>query len=59
VQIAIARMLITAIYQILKKNAPYNATLYQTADYIPKNRDVSVEQAIFILQRQGFNISKN
>ena len=56
--IAIARMLLTAIYQILKKNEPYNAELYKKSDAIPTNRDVSVEQAIFILQRQGYQISK-
>ena len=56
--IAIARMLLTAIYQILKKSEPYNAELYRKSDIIPINRDVSVEQAIFILQRQGYQISK-
>lgn len=56
--IAIARMLLTAIYQMLKKNEPYNAELYKKSDPIPANRDVSVEQAIYILQRQGYQISK-
>lgn len=56
--IAIARMLLTAIYQMLKKNEPYNAELYKKSDSIPVNRDVTVEQAIFILQRQGYQISK-
>jgi transposase len=56
--IAIARMLLTAIYQMLKKNEPYNADLYRKSDAIPINRDVSVEQAIYILQRQGYQISK-
>jgi transposase len=56
--IAIARMLLTAIYQILKKSEPYNSHLYRKSDVIPANRDVSVEQAIFILQRQGYQISK-
>ena len=56
--IAISRMLLTAIYQILKKNEPYNAELYKNAVAPPKDREVSVEQAIFILQRQGFLVSK-
>lgn len=56
--IAIARMLLTAIYQILKKSEPYNSELYRKSDIIPTNRDVSVEQAIFILQRQGYTILK-
>jgi len=56
--IAIARLMLTAIYQMLKKNEPYNAELYRKADVLPNNREVSVEQAIFILQRQGFMITK-
>jgi len=56
--IAIARMMLTAIYQILKKNEPYNADLYKKADLLPQNREVTVEQAIFILQRQGFVVTK-
>lgn len=56
--IAIARMLLTAIYQMLKKNEPYNAELYKKAETVPASREVSTEQAIFILQRQGYIISK-
>jgi transposase len=52
--IAIARMLLTAIYNILNKNEPYNAELYHQANKPPVAREVSVEQAIFILQRQGY-----
>jgi len=55
--IAISRMLLTAIYHILKKNEPYNAELYKSADKPPLNRQVSVEEAIFILQRQGYFVS--
>jgi hypothetical protein len=55
--IAIARMLLTAIFNILKKNEPYNAALYHQADKPPVQREVSVEQAIFILQRQGYLVS--
>lgn len=56
--IAIARMLLTAIYAILKKDEPYNPELCKRADLPPKHRDVSVEQAIFILQRQGYLVSR-
>jgi transposase len=55
--IAIARMLLTAIYNILKKNEPYNAELYRLSDKPPVQREVSVEQAIFILQRQGYLVT--
>ena len=56
--IAIARMLLTAIYYILKKNEPYNPELYLKSDKPPANRQVSVDEAIFILQRQGYIISQ-
>lgn len=54
--IAIARMLLTAIYNILKKSEPYNPQLYRRANTPPEHRTVSVEEAIFILQRQGYLI---
>ena len=55
--IAIARMLLTAIYNILKKNEPYNAELYRCRNTPPEHRAVSVEEAIFILQRQGYLVT--
>ena len=55
--IAIARMMLTAIYNIIKKHEPYNPLLYRRSDSPPEYRTVSVEQAIFILQRQGYLIS--
>ena len=56
--IAIARMLLTAIYNILKKEEPYKAELFaHSYDTPPEHRAVSVEEAIFILQRQGFIVS--
>lgn len=55
--IAIARMLLTAIYNILKKNVPYNPELYRQADNPPIHRTVSVDEAIFILQRQGYLVT--
>ena len=55
--IAIARMLLTAIYNILKKHEPYNAEIYRKSDTPPEHRNVSVEEAIYILQRQGYLIS--
>ena len=53
----IARMLLTAIYNILKKNEPYNAELYRCCNTPPEHRAVSVEEAIFILQRQGYLVT--
>jgi transposase len=57
--IAIARMLLTAIYHILKKGEPYNAELYKKTEVIPTTREITVEQAIFIAQRQGYSIIKD
>lgn len=55
--IAIARLLLTAIYNILKKNEPYNSELYRLVNNPPNNRTVSVDEAIFILQRQGYLVT--
>ena len=55
--IAIARMLLTAIYNILKKNEPYNAELYRRADMPPVHRTVTVDEAVYILQRQGYIVT--
>lgn len=56
--IAIARMLLTAIYNMLKKKEPYNSELYaHSYDTPPEHRAVSVEEAIFILQRQGYIVT--
>lgn len=55
--IAVARMLLTAIWNILKKDEPYNAELYRQSDKPPIQREVTVEQAVFILQRQGYLVT--
>jgi hypothetical protein len=45
-------------YVNIIKNEPYNAELYRKSDKPPANRQVSVDEAIFILQRQGYIISQ-
>ena len=55
--IAIARMLLTAIYHILKKNETYNPELYRKGDKPPDHREVSIEEAVYILQRQGYLVT--
>jgi len=58
--IAIARMLLTAIYNILKKNEPYNPELYSRCNNTPpEHRAVSVEEAIFIQQKQDYIVIPN
>ena len=55
--IAIARMLLTAIYNMLKKNEPYDPNLYCKADRPPAHREVFLEEAIYIIQRQGYLVT--
>ena len=52
--IAIARMLLTAIFHILKKKEPYNPELYRQSDILPID---PVEQAVKILEKRGFVVS--
>jgi len=54
--IAIARMLLTAIYNMLKKKEPYNPDLYRKSDVLPVNREITVEQAILLARFQGYRI---
>ena len=54
--IVIARMLLTALYNMLKKNEPYNAELYRKSDILPVSREITVEQAIIMAQFQGYRI---
>lgn len=55
--ITIARMLLTGIYNMLKRNEAYNPELYRKADRPPVHREVSIEEAVFILQRQGYLVT--
>jgi transposase len=54
--IAIARMLLTALYNMLKNKEPYNAELYRKSDVLPVTREITVEQAILMAQFQGYKI---
>ena len=57
--IAIARMLLTAIYHVLKNGEPYNPELYKKAEIMPQTRNITVEQAILIAQRHGYSVIKS
>jgi hypothetical protein len=54
--IAICRMLLTAIYCILKNGEAYNPKLYrkETISSTPAGRVLTVEQALALIQRQGY-----
>lgn len=54
--IAIARMLLSALYNMLKKKEPYNADLYRKSDALPVDREITLEQAIFLAQSQGYRV---
>jgi transposase len=54
--IAIARMLLTALYNMLNKKESYNAELYKKSDVIPAEREITVEQAILMAKFQGYRI---
>ena len=54
--IAIARMLLTALYHMLKNGENYNAELYRKSDLPPVNREITVEQALMIARNQGYKI---
>ena len=54
--IAISRMLLTALYHMLKNGENYNAELYRKSDLPPADREITVEQAIIIARNQGYKI---
>lgn len=55
--IAIARMLLTAIYHILKNGMAYNADFYKKFEAISTTREITVEQAVALAKRQGFVVA--
>ena len=50
-------MLLTAIFNILKKNEPYNSDLYIKADLNPKFDNLSLDHAIRLLYANGYAVS--
>ena len=54
--IAIARMLLTALYHMLKNGENYNAELYRKSDLPPVDREITIEQALMIARNQGYKI---
>jgi hypothetical protein len=55
--IAIARMLLTAIYHILSKDEPYNPELYKKIEILPKTRNITVDQAVSFARRHGYSVA--
>ena len=54
--IAIARMLLTALYHMLKNEENYNAELYRKSDILPTEREITIEQAVIMAQFQGYKV---
>lgn len=54
--IAIARILLTTLYHMLKNVENYNTELYKKSNLPPANREITVEQAIIIARNQGYKI---
>jgi len=55
--IAIARKLLSAIWNMLIKNEVYNHELYQKSDPPPVNRVLTPEQAFDLLRKHGYQIA--
>ena len=54
--IAIAGMLLTALYHMLKNAENYNAELYRKSGLPPADHEITVEQTIIIARNQGYKI---
>ena len=54
--IAIARMLLTALYHMLKNGENYNSELYKKSTGIPTDKEITVEQALQIAKLHGYKI---
>ncbi len=54
--IAIARMLLTALYHMLKSGENYNSELYKKTTGIPTDKEITVEQALQIAKLHGYKI---
>jgi transposase len=55
--IAIAHRMLVAIYHMLLNDEPYNPDLYHVTNYVPPERELSVEEAIQFAKSHGFRIA--
>jgi len=53
-RVAIARRLLTAIYQMLLKNEPYQPQVAPAQDQLPKQRLMKTDEALAMLRRKGY-----
>lgn len=53
--IAICRMMLTAIYNMIKKGENYNSALYKKEEFVPKsNNKLALEDALKIIAKAGY-----
>ena len=57
-RVAIARRLLTAIYQMLLKDEPYAPFIAPAKESIPESRVLSPEQALALLRAKGYVIAR-
>ena len=60
--LAIARMLLNCIYNMLSKNEPFNYEIYQSlsnTNFKSKDTKLNINNAIKFLEAQGFSINKD
>ncbi len=55
--IAIARRLLVAMYHVLLNKEPYNPDLYHVTNYVPPEKELSIEEAIQFAKSHGFKIA--
>jgi len=58
-RIAIARRLLTAIYQMLLKDEPYRPYIAPARESVPDSRILTPAQALALLRRRGFIIAES
>ncbi len=49
-------IILIAIYNMLKNKEPYNAELYKKSDILPTEREITIEQALLIIQNHSYKI---
>ena len=56
--IAVSRMLLTAIYHMISNGQFYDSSHYSKLQTIPKNRELSLKQALQLIKNHGYTISE-
>ena len=55
--IAVARMMLTAIYHMIANGELYNPKHYASLQNVPTDRDLSLEQALELVRGHGYTVS--